>query len=112
MAVRCPSCGNLAATPALPRTLASLPTPPPGSLAPTPFGAAAPSGLPFSSVDQPKPAAAPPPAVNMPSRAGGVDELVGGGLTILGISAIKIALFFGFGLLFSCFSGLILALLR
>lgn len=111
-AVRCPACSNLASTPGLPRTITSLPAPPPGSLSPTPFGAAPSSGLPFSSVDQPKPAASPPPAVNMPSRAGGVDELVGGGLTILGISAIKLALFVGLGIFFSCFSGIVLSFLR
>lgn len=112
MAVRCPSCSNLASTPALPRTLTSMPAPAPGPLPPTAFGAAPTSSLPFSSVDQPKPAAAPPPAVNMPSRAGGVDELVGGGLTILGISAIKIALFVSLGIFFSCFSGIVLSFLR
>ncbi len=112
MAVRCPSCGNLAAMPALPRTIASLPPSPATPFPQTAFGAPPAPGLPFSSVDQPKPAAAPPPAVNMPSRAGGVDELVGGGLTILGISAIKLVLFLSLGLFFSCFSGLLLAFLH
>ena len=75
--VRCPTCSNLSSTPALPPT----------QLTP------ASTGLPFALVDGAKQAASPPPTVILPSRAGGVDELVGGGLTLLGISVVKLVLF-------------------
>lgn len=71
----------MTSTPGLPPTLASAP-----GFAPTPPA----PGLPFSHVDGRKQAAAPPPSVVLPSRAGGVDELVGGGLTLLGIGALKL----------------------
>lgn len=103
-AVRCGACGNVTTTPALPPTLAATPV----------FEPAAPSApsLPFSSVSGPKPGASPPPAVVLPSRAGGVDELVGGGITILGIGLLKIVLV-GLALTaLSCTVGIVGMLLR
>jgi hypothetical protein len=100
VAVRCASCGNLTTTPSIPQTLPAevafpLPAVPP------------PSSLPFARVDAPKQGAAPPPAVVMPSRAGGVDELIGGGITILGISLLKLVLIGIAGLFLTCLLGML-----
>jgi hypothetical protein len=91
VAVRCASCGNVTTTPALPPTQA-MP---------------APRGLPFSSVDAPKQGASPPPTLILPSRAGGVDELIGGGITILGIGLAKFVLLTLAGLVLSCVLGML-----
>ena len=99
-AVRCASCGNVTSTPALPPTLLESPRAP--GTAPAPA-----SALPFASVERPKQGASPPPAVVLPSRAGGVDELIGGGITILGIGLAKFVLFGLAGLLFSCILGML-----
>ena len=63
--------------------------------------------MPFARVDGPKQGAAPPPTVILPSRAGGVDELIGGGLTILGIGAVKFVLLACLALGGSCFLGML-----
>lgn len=74
------------------------------------FGAPPPSGgLPGSNVARAPSVGAPPPQVVLPSRAGGVDELIGGGITILGISIVKLAIFAALGLFGSCVFGLVLS---
>lgn len=104
VSVRCASCGNLTTTPSLPPTRA-MPAPLPPQEPPP--AAPLPSAMPFANVDGRKQAASPPPSVVLPSRAGGVDELVGGGITILGIGLAKFVLLFGLGLFGSCLLGLL-----
>lgn len=87
--IRCAGCGNLT-FPALPYPAAAAITP-----------------LPRSSVDGPKQAASPPPSIVMPSRAGGIDEVIGGGLTILGIGIVKFVVLGLLGLLLSCTLGML-----
>ena len=82
-------------TPSLPQTLISAPPAPPAP------------PMPFARVDGPKQGASPPPTVILPSRAGGVDELVGGGLTILGIGVLKFFVLAFLGLGGACFLGVL-----
>ncbi len=83
VAVRCAACGNV-----------TIPS-------------ASSAGLPFSRVDGPKVGASPPPTIVLPSRAGGVDELIGGGITILGIGLVKFLLLSGGGLALFCILGML-----
>ena len=86
--IRCAGCGNLT-FPAVPSAAAAI----------TP--------LPRSSVDGPKQAASPPPSIVMPSRAGGIDEVIGGGITLLGIGIVKFVVLGLLGLLLSCALGML-----
>ena len=43
----------------------------------------------------------------LPSRAGGWDEIVGGGISLLGIGLAKIVLFFAVSLALSCVLGML-----
>lgn len=97
VAVRCASCGNVTMTPSLPPTRETPAAAPSTSS----------SALPFANVDGPKLGASPPPSVVLPSRAGGVDELIGGGITILGIGIVKFVVLAFLGLLFSCVLGML-----
>jgi hypothetical protein len=107
--VRCGACSNVTSVPQLAPTVPAMPVVTP-SLGGGDFGATPPpSGLPGANVARAPSVGAPPPQQVLPSRAGGVDELIGGGLTILGISIVKLALFGLFSLVGACVLGIFLS---